>query len=53
MNEKPDLEKHLIYGAAIVMIFIVVVALALVVGYAVFEPPLISPPMPRNIITNL
>ena len=53
MDKKPDLEKHLIYGAAIVMIFIVVVALALVVGYTVFEPPRVSPPMPRNIIRNL
>ncbi len=53
MDEKPDLEKHIAYAVAIILIFIVVVALAVAVGMGLFEPPRISPPMPRNLILNL
>ena len=53
MNDKPDLEKHLITGAAIIMLFVVVVAVAAAVGYVLFDQPLVSSPMQRNIVTNL
>ena len=53
MNDKPDLERYLVVGVAIVAIFVVVVALAVVTGLVLFGQPQVSAPQYPYIVTNL